>query len=99
MKKMIIAMILTLVSFQSFASSECSLNALEISKSALDQKARAYGFEGSDLLAESLVVTENGEDGSATFSVEGYIYKASYTVTSRLDSLCGVEFLIITENI
>ena len=99
MKKMIVALALTLVSFQSFASTACSESALEISKSNLDQKARAYGFEGSDLLAESLVASEEGSDGSVVYTVEGYIYKASYTVTSRLDSSCGVEFVMITENI
>lgn len=101
MKRIIIAMALTLVSFQSFATSECGVSALEVARVNLDQKARAYGFEdGSAIEEETLVLTEEGSDvGSSTYKVDGYIYKAGYTVTVRLDSSCGLESLKIEENL
>ncbi len=96
--KMAIVMALALVSFNSFAS-DCRETVLEIAQLNLDQQAYAYGFEeGSAIDSESILVTEEpSEDGSNMYMVNGYIYKASYSVFVDLDSSCRLQSVSIQE--
>jgi hypothetical protein len=74
---------------------DCKQDALQIAKMNLDQVAKKYGFDSSDI-GEA---RSNGKAGKAgIYQVDGSIYKASYTVTLRLDSDCALQSLRISED-
>ncbi|MEA9356468.1 hypothetical protein SHI21_09650 [Bacteriovorax sp. PP10] len=103
MKKLIIALSLV-ISSVSFAD-DCSSAALDIAKMNLDQVARSYGFESSDIDGVSskvekvsAQVTKETSEVLNVYTVNGYVYKASYTVKVILDSLCAVHNLSIKDD-
>ena len=104
MKKLGLALLVLTLSTASFAS-DCSQEAKNVAKINLDQVARQYGFESSDVLdsatlviQETVKVTDDISETLSVFSVDGYIYKGSYTVTVTLDSLCGVRNINIQDD-
>lgn len=104
MKKLGLLLLLLITTASSYAS-DCSLEAQKAAKMNLDQVARQYGFESSDVVdsaifvrTETVKVTEDITETLSVFSVDGYIYKGSYTVTVTLDSLCGIRSLNIHDD-
>lgn len=90
--------LLSFISLNALAGTDCIGEASNIAKMNLDQKAKAYGFESSDLEAiPSDISTAKKADESSLFKFVGYIYKASYEVSVSIDSSCGVEAVVIKE--
>lgn len=101
MKKLILALSLV-ISSVSFAS-ECSPEAINVAKMNLDQVAKSYGFDNSEISQDSadnvieIIIAKNGEELSV-HTVYGYIYKAGYTVKVTLDSLCAIRNVSIQDD-
>ena len=98
MKKIIVLLALALSS-HSFAT-ECSSEAKDIAKINLDQVAKKYGFESSDIVDAARLVKTVQVKGEtlSVFAIDGYIYKGSYTVTATLDSMCALRKINIQED-
>ena len=93
-----------LASFNSFAS-DCSQDAKDIAKVNLDQVAKKYGFDSSDVIDSAKLVktvqvkiSKTESETLSVFAVDGYIYKGSYTVTATLDSMCAVRNISIKDD-
>lgn len=101
MKYMIALLSLLTISSTVFAApaslSKCEKTVLRIAKMTLDQKAKAYTFTSSDIMKDSLSKSQSSSSQS-TYVVSGYIYKAGYDVLVTVDSSCGLESVLITEN-
>ena len=96
MKKILV--LLSFISLNALAGTDCIGEASNIAKMNLDQKAKAYGFESSDLeTMPSDVSVAKKTDESSLFKFVGYIYKATYEVSVSVDSSCGVEAVLIKE--
>lgn len=99
--------ILTLASLMATSAfaSDCSKEAKEIAKMNLDQVARINGFKSSDIIGsptllktKDVEVTEDMIEKVSTFTVDGYIYKASYTVTVTLGGFCDVRNVTVHDD-
>ena len=103
MKTVTFSILAAIISTSSFASS-CEYDVREIAKLNLDQVARKYGFESSDLGSIKLVgkekvkITENVSETISSFVVNGGVYKANYTVKVKVDELCAVRNVSIRED-
>ncbi len=103
MKKITLAILVAIIATSSFAAS-CEQDAREIAKLNLDQVARKYGFESSDLGASKLVSKEkvkisgNISEMISSFEVNGGVYKANYTVKVKVDESCAVRNVSIRED-
>jgi hypothetical protein len=103
MKKLTIALLATMISASTFAAS-CGQDAREIAKLNLDQVAKKYGFESSDIGASKFVgkekvkVSGNISEIISSYEVNGGIYKASYKVKVKVDESCAVRSISIRED-
>jgi hypothetical protein len=102
-KKVAFVILAAIVSTSSFAGS-CEQDARDVAKLNLDQVARKYGFESSDLGSSKLVgkekvkITEKVSETLSSFEVNGGIYRANYTVKVKLDESCAVRNVSIRED-
>lgn len=101
MKKFILSLSL-IISSVSFAS-DCSQEAIKVAQVNLDQVAKSYGFNYSDISPDSsdipaeIITDKNGEELSV-HTVYGSVYKAGYTVKVTLDSLCAIRNISIQDD-
>jgi hypothetical protein len=75
---------------------DCKQDALQIAKMNLDQVAKKYGFDSSDI--GEAHARNSKSDKLSIYQVDGAIYKAQYTVTIRFDSSCALQSLQISED-
>lgn len=98
MKKIILSVLISFVSLQAFAEHDCKSAALEVAKANMDLKAKAYGFSSSDVANDTISIEPStSKDKSITYSVEAHIYKGTYIVNVVMDSICGVQGVLIEE--
>lgn len=77
---------------------KCRAAVTEIAKMNMNQKAKAAGFEQSDL-GETIFDKSTQEDGEKLYiyNTDTYIYKGNYNVEVKVDSMCAVNSVKITE--
>ena len=103
MRKIIVAGLLSFISFNSFAA-DCLKEAKEVAKINLDQVAHQYGFETSDVSEAKLIkklkikISKNITDNLSVFNVYGSIYKGTYTLTVTLDDSCAIHALTVHDD-
>lgn len=78
-------------------TANCQIAALEIAKLNLNQKAKSYGFSYSDISDTTITPISGKNTDALSYSVIGYIYKATYNITVSVDTSCGVEQVRIKE--
>ena len=104
MKKLGLIVLLTLITSTTFAA-DCAQDAKEVAKMNLDQVARKYGFESSDIVDSAKVVktvkvkiTKDISETLTVFSVAGSIYKGDYSLLITLDESCAVRAVTIHDD-
>jgi hypothetical protein len=96
--------LLTLMMTASARAEDCKANAISVAKMNLDQVAKQYGFETSDIAGGALIrtmkvkVTKTVSEKLSIYRVSGSIYKASYSVTVALDDSCAVRSVNIHDD-
>jgi hypothetical protein len=79
-------------------ASQCRASATEIAKMNMDQHAKKYAFDASEVMdavfVESVVVKD---EKFYKYDVEAYIYKGNYNVTVLVDASCAVSSVAINE--
>ena len=94
---------LTLLPLASAFAEDCKSDALEIAKVNLDQVARKYGFDASDIdgvRASTIIRSEPKNPNSEkllAFTIDGSIYKGLYTVTVVTDLSCATRSVNIAD--
>lgn len=95
MKNIISVLSLILISSPALAKN-CDKEAVAIAKLNLDSKAKAYGFNSSDIMESSLKKLSEGAD-TISYSISGEIYKGEYEITLSLDNSCSIKSLNIKD--
>ncbi|MEQ1721750.1 MAG: hypothetical protein ABL930_01150 [Pseudobdellovibrio sp.] len=77
---------------------ECRAAATEIAKMNMDQKAKAYLFDSSDV-GETVFDKSitNDTEKLYVYNVDAFIYRGNYNVEVTVDSSCAVDSVKITE--
>lgn len=79
-------------------ANKCRAAVSEIAKMNMNQKAKAGGFEQSDLGETIFEKSVNESDEKLyIYNTDAYIYKGNYNVEVKVDSMCAVNSVKITE--
>ena len=95
---------LALLPFSSALAEDCKSDALEIAKLNLDQVARKYGFDNSDIggIRSSRIIRSQPKNPNSekllAFTIDGSIYKGLYTITVVTDASCAVRSVKIVDD-
>ncbi len=106
MKNLVIFGLFTLLSMASAeaAPANCLAEAKIVAKMNLDQFAKQYGYESSEIAGAALVrtmkvkITKTFSEKLSVIKVDGSIYRATYTVTVVMDDACAVHSVNIHDD-
>jgi hypothetical protein len=95
---------LALLPLTSAFAEDCKSDALEIAKLNLDQVARKYGFDASEIgaIRSSGTIRAQPKNPNSekllAFTIDGSIYKGLYTVTVVTDLSCATRSVKIVDD-
>ncbi len=103
--KTLILFALALLPLTSAFAEDCKTDALEIAKLNLDQVARKYGFDASEIggIRSSETIRAQPKNPNSekllAFTIDGSIYKGLYTVTVVTDLSCATRSVKIVDDL